>query len=76
MPTWLILLLIKLAIKFGSAWLLKKFPWLPKEVQDIIEWLLEQLKKPNVSNSVAKKKAIHNIKACYGIGCPIDLKKD
>ena len=57
MPAWLIQLLISLAIKIGLPALIKYIPQIPSEVVQIIEELLNNLKKPDVSNSAAKKTA-------------------
>ena len=73
MPTFILNWIISLAIKFGMAWLLKKFPWLPDYVVKAIEDLLEELKSAKNCKKVAKKKAIAKIKSRGGIGTPPDL---
>lgn len=73
-PAWMISFLIQAAVKFGLAWAIKQFPGLPAEVIKIIEDFLEEIKKPHVSNSSAKKTAIAKIKDCYGVGCPTETK--
>lgn len=75
MPTWLINALVGIAIKIGVPWLVKKFPWIPKEIVDIINELVEQLKNPNVSNSVAKKTAMRQVKEFCTTGCSPQIKK-
>jgi len=75
MPTWLINVLVTAAVKIGVPWLIQKFPWIPKEVVEIINQLVEQLKNPNVSNSVAKKTALKEVKEFCTTGCSPQLKK-
>lgn len=53
--------------------LLKFFPAIPKEVMDIIDQLLSDLKKPEVSNSSAKKKALRAVKSLQVAPKPGDL---
>lgn len=62
MPTWLLNLLIQLAIKIGVPALIKYFPKVPAEIIVIINELLDSLKKPDVSNSAAKKVAIAKVR--------------
>ena len=76
MPTWLINLFVTIAIKIGVPWLIKKFPWIPSNVVDVINELIDELKKPEVSNSVAKKQAIRKVKALYQVSKPSDLVRE
>lgn len=76
MPTWLINALVVIAVKIGMPWLIQKFPWIPKEIVDVINQLVEQLKNPNVSNSVAKKIALKEVRDICTSGCAPQLKKD
>ena len=76
MPAWLINALVSLAIKIGFPLLLKYIPWLPNEVLVIIEKLLSDLQKPDISNSMAKKTALRDVKEyCSGVGCPAETKQ-
>ena len=56
MPAWLIGLLINLAIKFGWAWLVRKFPWLPQEVKDEIQHAVDNIKKAKTLKGMNKVK--------------------
>ena len=76
MPSWLLNLLVSLAIKVGMPYLLKYLPWIPQEVMVIIEKLLNDLQKPDTSNSMAKKAALRDVKQyCSGVGCASDTLK-
>ncbi len=75
MPIWLVNLLAQLAIQFGIPYLLKVIPGIPPAVIEIIEELLKKLQDPKVSNSSARKSAIHKIKKCT-VGCPPETKSD
>lgn len=70
MPHWLLQLLVTLAVQFGIPWLLKAFPWLPKEVIAIIEELLKALQDQKMEKKALIKEAKQNIAACYGPNCP------
>lgn len=50
-------------------WLMAKYP----EWAQIIEKLIADLNDPTKSNSASRKAAI---KACEGVGCAPDLKRD
>lgn len=76
MPVWLINILVNIAIKVGLPWVVQKFPKLPQEIVDIISELLEQLKNPNISNSVANKQAIARVNEFCTSGCEAKIKKD
>lgn len=71
MPFWLTII-INLALRFGVPWLLKKFPFLPPNIREIIEKLIGDLdvKKAEKKELVAKAKA--EIKACTGPNCPVE----
>lgn len=73
MPQWLIAFLLNIAIKIGVPALIKYLPWIPKEVVDIINMLLDELKKPEVSNSSAKKKALKAVRDLQVSPGPQDL---
>jgi hypothetical protein len=82
MPAWLLNLLIKLAIDFGLPFLLKKFPWIPGEVKQIIEELLAQIKEANGQKAEvrrvkveAKREAKRKIREFATVGYATDLKK-
>lgn len=62
MPTWLIPIIVNLAIKLGVPALVKWLPWIPQAVLDAITELLNNLKDPSVSNSAAKKTAMVNVR--------------
>ncbi len=71
MPFWLVIL-INMALRFGVPWLLKRFPFLPPNIREIIEKLIGDLdvKKAEKRDLVAKAKA--DIKACVGPNCPVE----
>lgn len=79
LPSWLIPL-IKMAISIGSPYLLKLIQgWiknLPPEVLDIINELIKALTDPTVSNKEAKRAAKAKLKACTGVGCAPETKRD
>lgn len=58
MPVWLINVIITIAIKVGLPWVVQHIPGIPQAVIDVIKKLLEDLQKPDVSNSAAKKQAL------------------
>lgn len=74
MPAWLITFLLNTALKLGLAWLVKRFPGIPEEVKSALQEFINEVKVHKTSNKIAKKKAAAKIKACYGVGCPTDLK--
>jgi hypothetical protein len=77
MPAWLISLLVSLAVKVGVPILIKKLPWIPKEVVDIITKLIEDLEKAPTpeSKKEAKALALKQVRAhCSGVACPTDTK--
>lgn len=55
----ILMMLVKLAIQMGMAWLAKKFPWLKPEQLEVIQTHVDEVK--------ASKR-----KACEGIACPMD----
>lgn len=65
-PAWLYSV-IMLAIKIGSPYLIswiRSFEGsLPQAVKDIIDALLAAFKNPTVPNTVAKAKAVYQLKA-------------
>lgn len=63
MPSWLLQIIVTLAVKIGVPALLKYFPKLPPYILDIINKLLADLGNPKVSNSVAKKQALSKLRA-------------
>jgi len=75
MPQWLINLLLKLAVSWGLPALAKAFPWLPKEVIDLIVAIIEGLKKSEqpVETLREVKRAVSQ---CNGIACAPDLLHD
>lgn len=76
-PAWLYQL-IKLAIQIGSPYLLsliqKWVKTLPSDIVKIITDLINAIKNPAVSNSMAQKIAMARFHECVGTACPPDLK--
>ncbi len=79
MPSWLLTLLIQLAIKFGVPELIKIIPakWRPQEVIDFLIKYIENLGAAKKEVAIAKaqvretKKMAH---ACVGAMCRSDTK--
>ncbi len=80
MPGWLIGWVISLLVKFGLAWLVKKLPWLPPEVIELLRELLSIKQDPNKSDQekrMAERETRRRIRrVCNGVGCAPDLKGD
>lgn len=77
MPSWFWTFLIDLAVKLGLPWLMAKFPWLPKELKDIIEELLKNIGQLNDQKVLAVRTAKRKIRAhCSGVACVTDTLKD
>lgn len=74
MPSWLIPILVNLAIKLGVPALVKYLPWIPQAVIDAINELLNALKDPNKSNSQARKEAM--VKVYGAVGNAPEVKKN
>jgi hypothetical protein len=75
MGGWLISLIISFALRFGLAWLVKRFPWLPPGVVEILEELLTNLKMKKMEKKQAVREAKAKIKkVCTGTACPTELK--
>lgn len=78
MPGWLIGWVISLLVKFGLAWLVKKLPWIPAEVIELLKELLTKKQDPALSveeKRVAEKETRRRIRrVCIGVGCSPDLK--
>jgi hypothetical protein len=78
MPSFLIGIIVNLAIRFGMAALVKRFPGIPPEVIAVIEQLLKILSTPGLSREQkkeAEKKAKKRVKdVCNGVACETDLK--
>jgi hypothetical protein len=73
MPSWLIQILVTIAIKVGIPYLAKLIPGIPQSVIDVIEQLLSDLQDPKKSNSASKKRALKRIKEVHrGVGSPPD----
>jgi len=82
MPSWLIKILIEIALTIGLPpfleWLMKKFPWLPR---DVVDKLVEIIKKYlEAIEGVKDRTAIKALKRearreCRGVACPPSLKK-
>lgn len=75
MPSWLVQLLVGLAIKIGVPALVKYFPKIPSEIIAVINELLDALKKPETDKAEAKRSAIRKVKECSGVACKSELKK-
>lgn len=79
MPPFLLNIIISFAIKFGLAWLVKRFPGIPQEVIDIIEKLLGGLKSAESPDEKAmlKRQAMRDVKAhCDGVACESGVKNE
>lgn len=74
MPSWLIIIIIQLAVKFGLPQLIKLFPKLPVEVVQIVNDLLAKLADHKEEKVSMKKEAVVKIKECLGVACPTDIK--
>lgn len=79
MPAFLLDLLISLALKFGVPWLLSKFPFLPSNLKDILQQLIDDVKKSKDEHKEAVADARSEAKSrikkeCFGVGCAIDTK--
>lgn len=76
MPSWLLQLIINLAIKIGVPAIIKYFPKIPAEIIAVINELLAALNNPKVSNSSAKKVALLKVRQQLQVSPqPQDLKK-
>lgn len=70
-------MLISMALKFGLAWIVSKFPDLFKRFPALLK-IIEDLLK-SITDGTPKKEA-HAIakerikKECFGVGCELDLK--
>lgn len=77
MPVFLLNIIISLAIKFGLAFLFRRFPGIPQEIRDLLSEFLDKLK---LAKSAEEKNALKaEVKAkvkkhCEGTGCPMDVK--
>lgn len=69
MPFW-VSILVTLALKFGLPWLLKRFPWIPVEVREIVEDAVKKVNELKRAKEEAIQGARERAKECYGTGCP------
>lgn len=72
MPSWMIELLVNLAMQFGIPWLTEKFKWVPTEFWQVVKDILKYVQAAD-----DKKEAVKTVRSqlgCVGIGCPPDLK--
>lgn len=83
MPSWLVTIIINyilpLAVKLGIPMLLKKFPNLPPEIQQIIEDLIKHLTdpvKPAEEKKVAKREAARKLKQLRSLQGASDIVKE
>lgn len=84
MPSWIIDLILKIALNWGIpfavTWLFEKLPWLAKNIPnlaDILKTLVENLKasESKEERKELKAEAKEAIKReCFGIGCLTDTK--
>lgn len=73
MPTWILHMLIDLAVKLGLPYLMKRFNWLPAEIWVVIEDILAHVK--NAQDPYGATADIHaKVKECIGVACSTDLK--
>lgn len=75
MPSWLIQLLVGLAIKVGIPYLVKLLPGIPPEVIQVIEELIKQLQGANQTKQAAKQDAHQRIRKVITGQAP-DLVKE
>lgn len=78
MPIWLWKLIFSIALKLGVPFLLKRFPWVPKEVLQILEELMSDLKLSKATKRTAYSRAKTKMRECSGgsgTACGEDLKK-
>lgn len=73
MPAWLIKALVDIAISIGVPALIKYLPWIPKEVVQIIEKLVEALKGSNDPSE--RRELKKNARECVGVACKPNLKR-
>lgn len=71
MPAWLIALLVKMALSFGLPWLEKRFPALAPIIEEILKVIGGAPTSAELHSAVQ-----HYEKACSGVGCPPDLKRE
>ena len=83
MPAWLLNMLISLAFKIGMPLLLKKLPWLPKEIVPILEGAVGEA--ATASSKEEKKQVVREAKKRVRaarsrreptVGAAPDLKRD
>lgn len=74
MPAWLIQILVGIALRFGIPYLLKKFPWLPQNLKEIIEQLIAEITEGKQKIKTAKTSAKRKLEECFGVGCSTSLK--
>jgi len=79
MPAWLLKILVDyllpFAVQFGVPWLISKFPWLPSSVAQVLNDLIEKIKKANgdKKEAIALAKSEAKLKLRRGIGSPPEL---
>lgn len=72
MPGFLLSIIINLAIKFGLAFIFKRFPGIPEEIKEMIREFLEALKGAKTKEEKAALKAEVQAKVkkhCTGSAC-------
>lgn len=80
MAPWLLSFIISMALKFGLAWVLKRFPDLQTKfpvLWAILEELVSKVKEAKGMHEDAKREAHLRIqKECFGVACPPYLSKE
>lgn len=62
LPVWLIDFLISLALRFGIPWLLLQFPWLPKNLQAILQELVDKIQGHKQAIQIVRGKMLATAK--------------
>lgn len=75
MPTWLIKLLVSLAMTVGIPLLKSVFKGLPDAVWEAVEAFLKSIKVADVPSNAVAKAAIH-MRTCEGVACHLDTMKE
>ena len=73
MPSWLLKILIELAMKVGIPFLVEHFKFVPANVWQIIKDIIS-----HIDGAPDKERAVKEIRAqlqCNGIGCPPKTKR-
>lgn len=72
MPAFLIQMLVSLVLRFGMAWLLKRFPGIPDEVKQIVEETAGELSKHKEARRKTLRRARARVSGCVGPSCKVE----